>query len=84
MLEFFLKLHAMFPNKRLIYLAMGELICNGFNLAVLYPSDVEDKTCICIICIKGKMMGFIHIDWIYFVYIMSSCLRHYSVLYLIP
>jgi hypothetical protein len=24
-------------------------------------------------------MGFIHIDWVYFVYIMSSCLRCYSV-----
>ena len=23
-------------------------------------------------------MGFIHIGWIYFIYIMSSCLTHYS------
>ena len=39
----------------------------------------RDKTRICIVAIKGKMMGFIHIDWFYFVYIMSSCLRRYSV-----
>ena len=48
---------------RLIYLAMGEVLCNGFNLAVLYPSDkVGDKTRICIVAIKDKTMGFIHIS----------------------
>ena len=41
----------------------------------------RDMTRICIVDIKDKMMGFIHIDWIYFVYIMSSCLRRYSDLY---
>ena len=35
---------------------------------------------ICIVVIKDKKMGFIHIDWVYFVYIMSSFLRRYSVL----
>ena len=65
---------------RLIYLAMGEVLCDGFNLVALYRSDkVGDKTRICIVSIKGKTAGFIHIGWIYFVYIMSSCLRHYSV-----
>ena len=34
----------------------------------------------CIIAIKEKRMGFIH-AWVYFVYIMSCCLRRYSVLY---
>ena len=59
---------------------MGEVLCNGFNIAMLYiPVTERDKTRICIVAIKGKMMGFIHIDWVYFVYIMSSCLRRYSV-----
>ena len=39
---------------------MREVLCDGFNLVVLYPSDkVGNKTRICIIAIKDKMMGFI-------------------------
>ena len=41
----------------------------------------RDMTCTCIIAIKDKKMGFIHINWVDFVYNMSSCLRRYSVLY---
>jgi hypothetical protein len=63
---------------------MGKVLCDGFNLAVSSPSDRKGSEArICIVAIKDKMMGFIHIAWIYFVYIMSSCLRRYSVLYLI-
>ena len=40
-----------------------------------------DKTHICIVAIKGKTMWFIHVDWVYFVCIMSSCLRRYSIIY---
>jgi hypothetical protein len=41
---------------------MREVLCNGFNLAVIYITVTEvDKTRICIVAIKGKMMGFIHI-----------------------
>ena len=41
---------------------MGEVLCDGFNLAVLYPSDkVGDKTHICIVAIKDKKIEFIHI-----------------------
>ena len=66
---------------RLIYLAIGEVLYNGFNLAVISILVIEgDKTRICIVAIKGKMTGFIHIGWIYFVYIMSSCLMRYYVL----
>mgnify|MGYP005821312401 CR=1 FL=1 len=36
----------------------------------------RDMTCICIIAIKDKKMGFIHIDWVYFVYIMHYKKRH--------
>jgi hypothetical protein len=59
---------------------MGEVHCDGFGLALLNPSDKKGHDRYCIIAIKGKMMGFIHISWIYFVYIMSSCLRRYSLL----
>ena len=58
------------------------MLCNGFDLAVIYTPVTEgDKTCICIVAIKGETMGFIRTDWFYFVYIMSSCLRRYSVSY---
>ena len=37
---------------------MGEVLRNGFNLAVLYIQVTErDKTHICIVVIKDKMMG---------------------------
>ena len=46
---------------RLIFLAMGEVLCDGFNLAVIYiPVTERDKTRICIVAIKDKKMGFIH------------------------
>ena len=35
----------------------------------------------CIVATKGKTMGFNHIDWFYSIYIMSSCLKRYSVRY---
>ena len=41
----------------------------------------RDMTRICIVSIKDKKLGFIHISWVHFVYIMSSYLRRYSVLY---
>ena len=41
---------------------MGEVLSFGLNLAMLYIPVIEgDKTCICIVAIKGKMTGFIHI-----------------------
>jgi hypothetical protein len=51
-----------------------------FNLAVFSPSDrrgSEARTCI--VATRGKMTVFKHIIWSYFVYIMSSCSKHYSV-----
>ena len=53
----------------------------GSILHCSMPMTERDMTRTCIVSIKDKTMGFIHIDWIYFVYIMSSWLRHYSVLY---
>ena len=61
---------------------MGQILCNGFGLAVLYIPVIEGaKTRISTVAIKVKITGFIHIYWVYFVYIMSSFLRRYSVLY---
>jgi hypothetical protein len=53
-----------------------------FNLAVSSLCDRRSsEACICIVATKGKTTGFDHIDWSYFVYIMSSCFKHYSVCY---
>ena len=61
---------------------MGEVLCNGFNLAVSSPRDRRGSEAhICIIAIKGKMMGFNHIALFYSVYIMSSYFMHYSICY---
>ena len=51
---------------RLIFLAVGEVLYSGFNLAVLIPSERKGSEArICIVAIKDKKVGFIHIDWIY-------------------
>ena len=39
---------------------MGEVLCNGFDLAVLNPNDSRGHDMYCIVTIKGKNMGFIH------------------------
>ena len=55
-------MHLVWPT-RLIYLAMGEVVCKGFNLAVIYILVTEGgKTRICIVDIKGETIGFIHIN----------------------
>ena len=42
--------------------SVGEVLCDGFNLAVIYiPMTEGDKTRICIVAIKGKTTRFIHI-----------------------
>ena len=65
---------------RLIFLAMGEVLRFGFNLAVLNPSDRKGTDTYFIVSIKDKKMGFISYFMSLSLYIMSSCLRHYSVL----
>ena len=48
---------------RLIFLAMGEVLCDGFNLVALYRSDkVGDKTRICIVAIKDKTISLFILD----------------------
>ena len=39
---------------------MGEVICDGFDLAVLKPSDRKGHDMYCIVAIKDKKVGFIH------------------------
>ena len=52
---------------------MGSILCCSI------PVTERDMTRTCVVAIKDKRMGFIHINWVYFVYIMSSCLRRYSI-----
>ena len=64
---------------RLIFLAMGEVLSFGFNLAVLDPSD-RGNDMYCIVAIEDKKMGFISYCMSLSLYIMSSDLKRYSVL----
>ena len=59
---------------------MGEVLSFGFNLAVLDPSDSRGKDTYCIVAIEDKKMGFISYCKSLPPYIMSSCLKCYSVL----
>ena len=46
-----------------MFLAMGDVLCSGFNLAVSSPSDRKGSEArICIVSTKDKNVGFIHID----------------------
>ena len=66
---------------RLVFLAMGEVLCDGFNLAMSSPNYSRGSNArFCIVAIKDKKMGFISYWLDISLYIMSSCLRHYSVL----
>ena len=65
---------------RLIFLAMGEVLSFGFNLAVLDPSGRKGNDTYCIVAIEDKKMGFISYCMSLSLYIMSSCLKRYSVL----
>ena len=65
---------------RLIFLAMGEVLSFGFNLAVLDPSDRKGTDTYCIVAIEDKKMGFISYCLSLSLYIMSSFLMRYSVL----
>ena len=68
---------------RLIFLAMGEVLSFGFNHAVLDPSDSRGNDMYCIVAIEDNKRGFISYCMNLSLYIMSSCLRRYSVFNLI-
>ena len=59
---------------------MEEVLSFGFNLAVLDPSDSRGNDTYCIVAIEDKKMGFISYSMSLSLYIMSSSLKHYSVL----
>ena len=65
---------------RLVFLAMGEVLSFGFNLAVSFPSDSRGNKA-CIVAIKDNKMVFSSYCMSLSLYIMSSCLMRYSVLY---
>ena len=65
---------------RFIFLAMGEVLSFGFNLAVFDPSDRKGTDTYCIVAIEDKKMGFISYCLSLSLYIMTSCLMRYSVL----
>ena len=64
----------------LIFLAMGEVLSFGFNLVLLDPSDSRGNDTYYIVAIEDKKMGFISYCMSLSLYIVSSCLRRYSVL----
>ena len=59
---------------------MGEVLSFGFNLAVLDPSDRKGNDTYYIVAIEDNKMGFTSYCMSLSLYIMSSCLRRYSVL----
>ena len=60
---------------------MGEVLCNGFNLAVLNPSDRKGNDMYCIVAIENKKMGFISYCISLSLCIISSFLMCYFVLH---
>ena len=64
---------------RLIFLAMGEVLSFGFNLAVLDPNDSRGNDTYCIVAIEDNKMGFLSYCMNLSLYIMSSCLKRYSI-----
>ena len=59
---------------------MGEVLSFGFNLAMLDPNDRKGNDMYCIVAIEDKKMRFISYCMSLSLYIMSSCLKCYSVL----
>ena len=67
---------------RLVFLAMGEVLSFGFNLAVSFPSDSRgSKARIVLLPSRIKRWGFSSYCLSLFLYIMSSYLMRYSVLH---
>ena len=62
---------------RSIFLAMGEVLSFGFNLAVIDPNDRKGNYTYCIVAIEDKKMGFTSYCMSLSLYIMS---RRYFVL----
>ena len=65
---------------RLIFLAMGEVLSFGFNLAVSFPSDSRGSKAR-IVWLPSRITRWFFLSYCMnlSLYIMSSCLRRYSV-----
>ena len=77
--HFFSGLLVWFGKLDLFILPWEEVLCNGFNLVVLNPSDRRGHETSVLLQLRVKRWDLFH-KWVYLVYIMSSCLRRYSVL----
>ena len=67
---------------RLVFLAMGEVLSFGFNLAVPFPSDSwGSKAHIVLLPSRIKRWGFSSYFLSLSLFVMSSYLRRYSVIY---
>ena len=67
---------------RLVFLAMGEVLSFGFNLAESFPSDSRgSKARIVLLPSRIKRWGFSSYCLSLFLYIMSSYLMRYSILH---
>ena len=64
---------------RLIFLAMGKVLYDGFNMVSSTSDSRGSEAHICIIAIKDKKIGFLPYCLYLSLCIMSSCLRRYSV-----
>ena len=65
---------------RLIFLAMGEVLSFGFNLAVSFPSDSRGRKAR-IVLLPSRITRWFFLSYCMnlSLYIMSSCFRRYSV-----
>ena len=64
----------------MVFLAMGEVLGFGFNLAVLDPSDRRGTDTYCIVAIEDNKMGHSSYCLSLSRYIMLSYLMRYSIL----
>ena len=63
-----------------LFILWEEVLCSGFDLMVLDPSDRKGNDMYCIVAIEDKKMGFMSYCLSLSLYIMSSGLMCYSVL----
>ena len=77
---FFSDIWVLYRQLDLFILQWEEVLCSGFDLTVLDPSDRKGNDTYCIVAIEDKKMGFISYCLSLSLYIMSSSLMRYSVL----
>ena len=78
--ESLFELSVLFGQLDLFILQWEEVLCDGYDLTVLDPSDRKGTDTYCIVAIEDKKMGFISYCLSVSLYIMSSYLMYHSVL----